>query len=73
MIRSLVSRRILPIAEMVLVAAIWGSSFVGVKMALAHAGPLTIAALRYSIAAVLLLPWVLKTRMRASSLHRPDW
>jgi len=73
MIRSLVSRRILPIAEMVLVAAIWGSSFVGVKMALAHAGPLTIAALRYSIAAVLLLPWVLKTRMRASSLHRSDW
>ena len=73
MIRSLVSRRILPIAEMILVAAIWGSSFVGVKMALAHAGPLTIAALRYSIAAVLLLPWVLKTRMRASSLHRSDW
>jgi drug/metabolite transporter (DMT)-like permease len=70
---SLVSRRIVPIAQMVLVAAIWGSSFVGVKMALEDAGPLTIAALRYSIAAVLLLPWVLKTRMRASSIHRSDW
>ena len=73
LIWRLVSRRILPIIEVVLVAAIWGSSFVGVKIALKHAGPLTIAALRYSIAAILLFPWVLKARKRASSLHRSDW
>jgi len=40
------------------VSATWGSSFVGVKAALNHAGPLTIAALRYSIAAALLVPFI---------------
>ena len=54
----MVRDRVLPILEILLVSAIWGSSFVGVKAALGHAGPLTIAALRYSIAAVLLLPFV---------------
>ena len=72
-IRIPFSERLFPIVEMMLVAAIWGSSFVGVKMALAHTGPLTIAALRYSLAAVLLLPWVLKSRAKGSSLHRSDW
>lgn len=72
-IRDLFTKRIVPISGILLVSAIWGSSFVGVKMALSHAGPLTIAALRYSIAAALLLPWVLKSRHDAKPLHRSDW
>jgi len=56
--------RALPIGEGLLVAAIWGSSFIGVKVALAHAGPLTIAAIRYSMAGVLLLPWLFRGRRR---------
>ena len=56
--------RALPIGEGLLVAAIWGSSFIGVKIALAHAGPLTIAAVRYSMAGVLLLPWLFRDRHR---------
>ncbi|RLE35204.1 hypothetical protein DRJ24_02865 [Candidatus Acetothermia bacterium] len=54
----------LPIAEAALVSAIWASSFVGVKVALAYAGPFTIAALRYSIAALLLLPALIPSRSR---------
>ena len=50
--------RFLPILEILLVSATWGSSFVGVKAALNHAGPLTIAALRYSIAAALIIPFI---------------
>ncbi|MFH1610079.1 MAG: DMT family transporter, partial [Candidatus Bipolaricaulota bacterium] len=50
--------RVLAVAETVLVAAIWSSSFVGVKLALAHAGPLTVAGLRYFLAFVLLIPWL---------------
>lgn len=55
---SLLQSRVLPILEVLVVSVIWGSSFVGVKAALEHAGPLTIAALRYSIAAVLLIPFI---------------
>lgn len=55
---SILRSRVLPILEVLLVSVIWGSSFVGVKAALGHAGPLTIAALRYSIAAALLIPFI---------------
>ena len=65
--------RILPIAEILLVSAIWGSSFVGVKAALNHAGPLTIAALRYSIAAALLLPFVPWQRLRRVKAPARVW
>ncbi|MBC7169668.1 EamA family transporter [Candidatus Bipolaricaulota bacterium] len=43
-------------AEALLAAGIWASSFVGVKAALAHTGPLTVAGLRYTLAFLLLLP-----------------
>ena len=52
--------RAFPIGEVFLVAGIWGSSFVGVKVALEHTGPLTVAALRYSMAAAILIPWALR-------------
>jgi len=58
-LREAVRARALPIGEVFLVAGIWGSSFVGVKVVLGYAGPLTVAALRYSMAAAILLPWVL--------------
>jgi len=51
--------RALPIAEAALVSAIWASSFVGVKVAFAYAGPFTVAALRYSMAGFVLLPAVI--------------
>lgn len=48
--------RPLAISEAILATAIWASSFVIVKIALPHMGPLTIAALRYFLAFLLLLP-----------------
>ncbi|MBU1050508.1 DMT family transporter [Candidatus Bipolaricaulota bacterium] len=70
---SLYRHRVLPIIEVLLASMIWGSSFVGVKMALAHAGPWTIAALRYSIAALLLAPFIDWRRLRRSHLAAGLW
>lgn len=72
-IRNLLINRVLPTGGIILSAGIWGSSFVGVKVALDHAGPLTIAALRFSIAAILLMPWIVHSRRNGSSLQRTDW
>lgn len=70
---SLLRSRVLPILEVLLVSAIWGSSFVGVKAALDHAGPLTIAALRYSIAAMLLIPFIDWRKLFRSGISADLW
>ena len=59
--------------EGILVAAIWASSFVFIKMGLVYIGPLTLAGLRYSLAALVLLPWVLRQRERLTNLPRSMW
>lgn len=58
--------RPLALAEAVLVAAIWASSFVGVKAALTYTGPLTVAGLRYFLAFLLLAPWLWSRRVELS-------
>ncbi|MFQ5898759.1 MAG: DMT family transporter [Candidatus Methylomirabilia bacterium] len=50
--------RLLTIGEGLLVSGIWASSFVIIKVGLAHAPPLTLAGLRYFAAFLLLLPWM---------------
>jgi len=70
---GIVRTRLLPIAEVFLVAALWASSFVAVRVVVAHAGPLTVAALRYSMAAALLLPWVRWRSIRAAPSKRWIW
>ncbi len=70
---SLLRCRVLPILEVLLVSVIWGSSFVGVKAALDHAGPLTIAALRYSIAAALLIPFFRWRKLSRSGMSVGLW
>ena len=64
-------RRIAAIGKMLVVVLVWSSSFVGVKVALSYAGPLTIAAYRYFFAFVLLLPWLV--RRKGVSLHLGAW
>ncbi|MBC7220291.1 EamA family transporter [Candidatus Bipolaricaulota bacterium] len=49
-------------AEALLAAGIWASSFVGVKAALEHAGPLTVAGLRYTLAFLLFVPLLRRSR-----------
>jgi len=63
----------LPLLEGILVAAIWASSFVFIKLGLVYMGPLTLAGLRYSLAAIVLLPWVLRERDTIASLTRSQW
>lgn len=49
--------RSIALIEAALVTTIWGSSFILVKLALPSLGPLTIAAFRYFLAFLLLLPF----------------
>ncbi len=66
-------RRLLATFEVVLVAVIWSSSFVGVKLLLEYTGPLTVAGLRYALAFVLLLPLLLRERSRLPALTAGRW
>jgi drug/metabolite transporter (DMT)-like permease len=50
---------------------LWASSFVLVKMALPHIGPLTIGGLRYFLGFLILLPLLVGRRTRQPAPHRP--
>ncbi len=66
--------RWLAIFEAFLVAAIWSSSFVFIKMGVAHIKPLTMAGARYFLAFLLLLPLVAHRGRKASgSLPLRSW
>ena len=63
--------RAVAIFEALAVVAIWGSSFIFIKIGLDHAGPLTLAGLRYFAAFLILLPFTLgRNRQR---LPRSIW
>ena len=59
--------RVPPLAllEALLTTAIWGSSFVVAKVGLRTIGPITLAGLRYFLAFLLLLPFLLRRRSSA--------
>jgi drug/metabolite transporter (DMT)-like permease len=59
--------RLLAISEAILVTSIWSSSFVFVKIVLPYMGPLTIAGIRYFLAFLLLLPFMVARRRKASN------
>ena len=52
---------------LLVVTAIWGATFVLVKEALAGSGPLTFVALRFALAAVVILPLSIARRLRWSA------
>ncbi len=54
--RRVMGTRLLAIGEGLLVSVVWSSSFVIIKLGLEHAGPLTLAGLRYFTAFLLLSP-----------------
>jgi len=56
----IIPQRVLAVFGMVLVAAIWATSFVGVRYLVKEFGPFTLAGLRYFLGALFLLPWVNK-------------
>ncbi len=67
------SPRVLAIFETLLVTILWASSFVLVKLALTEIGPLTTAGLRYFIAFLVLLPFLLRKRASLKLLKRRTW
>ncbi len=67
------SDRWLAVFESVVVAAIWSSSFVFIKMGLAYTRPLTMAGARYFLAFLLLLPLVIRRGKAVGSLSPRSW
>jgi drug/metabolite transporter (DMT)-like permease len=55
------------------VTLLWSSSWVLIKRSLSEIPPLTFAALRYTMAAVVLLPGIGKYRAEIRALTRRDW
>ncbi len=56
----------------VLACFLWGSAFAAIKIALETAGPMTVAALRYVIAGLILIPF-LPNRLRSIVHLRRSW
>lgn len=53
--------------RLLLLAALWGSSFLFMKVAAPAFGPIPLVAVRVGLAALCLAPWLLRAR------HIPDW
>jgi len=66
-------RRLLAIGEVIVAAGIWSTSFVGIRYVVGSAPPLTLAGLRYSIAFLLFLPFLVRHRGSLRSLRRGLW
>jgi len=69
---------LLPVAEVLLAAMIWSSSFVALKIVLAYTGPFTAGGLRYFIAFLLTIPFlVMKRRPKGQEtfprLTKAEW
>lgn len=50
-------------------AAIWGSTFIVTKGALASVDPVVMVGIRFAVSAALLLPWVLKRKIKTSHMR----
>ena len=62
----------MPFLELLVLAAIWGASFLFLRMAVPEFGPLPLIALRVGIAALVLLP-VLRTAKARAEFRRKFW
>ncbi len=58
---------------LLIVAVVWGGAFVAQKTVLDHLGPLTFSALRFSIAAVFVIPFAVRELPAISRLTWSDW
>jgi drug/metabolite transporter (DMT)-like permease len=61
------------ILQALLVTFLWSTSWVLIKFTLKDIPPLTFAGLRYSLAALILLPGLFKKRAAVKALTRKDW
>ena len=67
------SERTRAVFQALLVTFLWSTSWVLIKISLNDIPPLTFAGLRYSLAAVILLPGLVKQRAAVKALTRKDW
>jgi len=67
------SSRLFAIIESFLVALIWASSFVFIKMGLNNIGPITLAGMRYFGAFLILLPFVVRKRKTSPPISLGLW
>jgi drug/metabolite transporter (DMT)-like permease len=67
------SSRTRAILTALFVTLLWSSSWVLIKRSLSEIPPLTFAALRYTLAAMVLLPGIGKYRAEIKALTRRDW
>ena len=67
------SGRAVAIIEVLFATIIWASSFVLVKMVLSNLGPLTIAGLRYFLAFLVLLPFMILKRQAIRKISPGTW
>ncbi len=70
---GLFTDRTIAIAEAVLATLIWASSFVFVKMILPDIGPILIAGIRYSLAFIILLPFILSQKRSLGRIEPKMW
>lgn len=68
-----VSQRMRAILQALFVTVLWSFSWVLIKITLEDIPPLTFAGLRYTLAALFLLPGCYKYRAQLQSLSRRDW
>ena len=66
-------KRPLAIGEVIVAAGIWSTSFVGIRYLVGSAPPLTLAGLRYFIAFLLFLPFLVRHRGSLRALRRGLW
>ncbi len=71
--KPFLSERVKAIIAALLATIIWASSFVFVKMILPDIGPLTIAGLRYFLAFLVLLPFMLNKRQAIQNISPKKW
>jgi drug/metabolite transporter (DMT)-like permease len=57
----------------VLLATVWGGSFVAIEVGLAHVPPLLFAAFRYDVAGIVVLGYAVLTRDRWLPCERSEW
>jgi drug/metabolite transporter (DMT)-like permease len=66
-------KRIRAILQALLVTFLWSTSWVLIKITLQDIPPLTFAGLRYTLAAILLLPGLLKQKAQLKALTKKNW
>src|SRR6056297_618366 len=65
-------RKLISHGELLVVAIIWGATFVAAKYALQTLNPVSLAAIRFLISSILFLPIIYRERKKGNSIEKKD-